>query len=94
MQMIFTGEKCTCPRSELNIENQLYAQAQCSDEKLIQDVEECALDVQSNYAFDAYVSPDCKVHVKGDPKYKNRSYFAFDRCMSNKRQPIKNWERE
>ena len=94
MQMIFTGEKCTCPRSELDIKNQFYAEAQCSDQKLIQDVEECALAVQSNFVFEAYVSPDCKVHVKGDPQRRNRSYFEFDRCMSSKGQTIKNWERE
>ncbi|MCX5819718.1 MAG: hypothetical protein NT047_07390 [Deltaproteobacteria bacterium] len=72
----------------------IYAQAQCPEEKLIQDVEECALAVQLNFNFNAYVSPDCKVHVKGDPRQKNRSYFEFDRCMSKKGQPIKSWERE
>jgi hypothetical protein len=74
--------------------DQPKAEAQCSDQKLIEDVEDCLLSVQSNFSFEAYVSADCKVHVKGDPKRKNRSYATFDSCLSSKGQPIKSWERE
>ena len=94
MQMIFTGETCTCPSGESDIKSQLSAGAQCADQKLIEDVEECSLAVQSNFTFEAYIAADCKVHVKGDPQRKNRSYFAFDNCIRSKGQPIKSWERE
>jgi len=85
---------CAGESRRVEIKDQSIIEGQCSDQKLVEDVEECSLALQSHFSFNAYVSGDCKIHVKGDPQRRNRSYAEFDGCLSSKGRPIMSWERE